>query len=418
MSVNSIIGCDSLTGGVDALEDVNHEDVFGDGSNVAVQSGDICYVILEGGPSYCYIARVSLSPVTDGYRSVAMLSGGLFVWECQYIADLEEAYEVPRKVQVIDGGTNPPGFVSGVKGYELKPLYKTGDAPSRSYPLMGIWGSFLYLIGGDIGYGWVYKFNIGTGDCDRRADLPSSVYYPAGCQRSSSRYMVFDSYYRRTYEVFLSSSGSSYQMETTPPGVANQVTRGTAVYCEANNKIYLFGGASAGVTVYEYDRTLDDYYTANPAAYTQKADMPGAIVDAGAVCVGDKVYVMFFDSGDIKGYMYDTTLDTWDAVTIPSYVSTYTGFIKHNMYYDPVQARICIVLTNSISYTMKYVVLGYDLVGNVWSVLDEQPFDLASSESSCVYDPTSGLVLHSLTIAPYVVQVSDQVRNMCLEDLT
>ena len=49
---NSVIACDLLTGVGDSLENVNHLDVFGDGSDVAVQVGDICYVILLTDVSY------------------------------------------------------------------------------------------------------------------------------------------------------------------------------------------------------------------------------------------------------------------------------------------------------------------------------------------------------------------------------
>lgn len=415
MIKNSIIGCDSLTGGSDSLEDVDHADIFGDESNEFVKEGDICYVIIDGGPSYCYIAKYAINPSTDGYLRVAMLSGGSFVWECQFVANLTESPDFPLMVKEATGAA-PTGYTSIAKGFVRKMIFKSGSSPSRDYPLLAIYNNYLYIMAGESNYEHVYQLDLITGVCDRKSDLVNDVYYTAGCKINDSQFMVFDRYYSRAIQVSL-ITGSSTEMATTIPGVINQGYRGSAVFC--NNKAYIFGGTNAGLSVYEYDRSLDDYTTPNPAAYVQKEDLPVAISSAGGIGLGTKMYVFYRtgeSSGDIKGLIYDTVLDTWDTTTIPDYVSDYTDYVKHHIYYDPVLSLICINLGNTNDPAMKHVVIGYDTALDAWSVVREQPYDLEWEDTSCIYDSDTDTVIHTLDSSPYVVRLFKEIKNLCTQD--
>jgi len=415
MIKNSIISCDSLSGGTDSLEDVSHTDIFSDGSNVAVREGDICYVIIDGGPSYCYIARYTPSPSTDSYRTVAMVSGGTFVWQCQFIADLTETPEFPLEVKEVLG-TVPAGFTSVAKGYGSETIFKSGDTPYRDYPLLAIYNNYLYVIGGESQYKYVYRIHLPTGESVRLTDLVNNVYYTAGCKISDTQYMIFDRYYSRAIEVNL-STGTNKEMATVIPGVLNQGYKGSAGFC--NGKAYIFGGQNSGVSVYEYDRSLDDYTTPNSAAYVQKADLPVSIINAGTVGVGTKLYAFYrtgTTTGDIKGLIYDTVANTWDNTTIPDYSSDYEGYIKYHIYYDTALSLICIDQGNLNDPAMKHVVVGYDIATNTWSVVRSQPFELEVYDTSSVFDEDTDTTIHTLDSSPYVVRLYKEVKNLCVQD--
>lgn len=409
MIKNSVIGCDSLTGGLDSLEEVNHLDIFGDGANIPVKAGDICYVILDGGPSYCYVARDDLSPVTDGYRTVAMQSGGLIVWECRYIADLEQAPEVPLIVQE-STGLVPTGFSSVASGYARDTVFKSGDTPFRDYPLLALYRGYLYIITGTSSYEDVYQLELSTGNSVQNMSVVVPVYYPAGCMVDEGSFMVYDTYSNKSARVNLVSTLNN-DYATPIPGAS----RSRACAAGHGGKGYIFGGTNSFLEVYEHDRSLDSYTTSNPAAYVRKADLPREVIDGGAVTVGDKIYI-FHRSGDIRGLIYDPVLDLWDDTTIPDYATTADDHIKYNIFYDSELQLICISLGNPTFPGMQQIVIGYDTVLNTWSEVRRQPFDLESEDTSCIYDTDTDTTIHTMDSPPYVVRLHKDIRNLCIQD--
>lgn len=411
MIKNSIIGCDSLTGGLDSLEDVDHDNIFGDGSNIPVKDGDICYVIIDGGPSYCYMAKNDLSPVTDGYRKIAMLSGGTVIWECQFIADLIETPNIPKLVQEVLGTTPPVGFRSMMSGYAMDVLFLSGNTPSRDYPLLALYNNtYLFIMTGATSYEYVYRLDLTTGDCDQKTSIVFSVYYPAGCKVTDSYYMLYDTNSLSTASVYFGNSSNS-KFATPIPGVS----RYRACAAAYNGKGYIFGGVGAFLEVYEHDRTLDSFSTSNPAAYVRKADLPREVIDGGAVTVGDKIYIFHRDT-DIRGLIYDPIANTWDDTTIPDYSITANDYIKYNTFYDSVLHSICISLGSVDFPAMQQVVIGYDIATNTWSVIRSQPFDMETEDTTCVYDPVTDTTIHTMDSEPYVVRLYKDKKTLCVQD--
>lgn len=410
---NSIIVCDSLTGGSVSLEDIKHTDIFNDNTRISITEDDLAFVIIDGGPSYFYKAIYSDTPSSDFPNSVAPLSGGTYEWELQFIADLNADFDFPEPLMIAEG-LPPTGYDTVYSFPYFKQLYVSGSSLSIRYPLCHIENNILFMMGAYSYYPYVFKaINLDTGLMATKTNLPSSPYMDmaAGCfcnSASSYYYFIFDTFNNRTIRVYLGqSSTASWTMPTPIPGIPRK-----APSCVSHKgEMYIFGGSSSFISAYKY--VYDSYE--GTETWLQLNDSPATIgiYNSPSFSIGDKIYVFYYslDYTTCSFAIYDPDLDTWDTTTIPTFSYELADVVGRSSFYRPTNNSIYIF--SAINPSPYMSAIRYDISLNTWSIEYETIIKLSYYYNSIIYDSSTDEMIVTMNSYPYILRYKIDKLSIC-----
>ncbi len=361
---NNIIVCKELTGGgEDALDGVDHLDIYGDGSDNPVVEGDIAFVITTSGVSYIYKAVEDLVPATSGTLVVAMVSGGLISWRRQLKADKTTASALPTtEIMETTDDTVPTGYSDFAYFYGgRESLIQSGTYSTTVFPMVALYSGTFFSIYDAPSTEASFKLVLSTGALTSIGNVPLNTQYPCGAQYTDNLYYIFNPYDNTAATLDLTDDSWTVLTEAFP---GNSTVEG-ACACACNGKIYICGGyyntgTTDIATNWEYNTVAD--------TYASKLDAPSAFSYAGAVAVGNLIHYMYNDSGTtIKVLIYDTVNNTWDNSSIPSFDFVLDDDPRFSVFYDSVRGEVGWVGESDKSGAQ--MVIGYDTTLEVWEIL-------------------------------------------------
>ncbi len=401
---NSKIACETITGVGDSLENVNHLDIFGDSTNVPVKAGDICFVITLADISYIYVAIADASPITNGTKSIAMVSGGGFIWKLKLMADKTASTVLPaNNLITINDGIIPSGYSAIAFHNSIVDLRKSGDLPQTVMSgNLYIYNRFLYSISQSSNT--TFKINIDTGEYTQLDNQPGIIDNNFGAGVGSAFY-TFNTKDQVANKLDLTNDTWSI-LSASPPGTVRDYTM---IASASNGKIYIFGGYST--------EGLDEVWEYTPVGdtYLQRLDMPIISSRGIAVAVDDDIHLIcrHQTTGDIWGLVYDPVLNTWDDTTYGSISQLQEWPIQNSGFYDSLRGEVGVI--NAFN-DYSYQAIGYDVVLGVWMTLFSLAVDIMSRSMSAIYSPVDDLFFHTKSNIPKIGYVDRKGNIIAKKD--